>query len=439
MTANLSHHPELRYRDGALHLESVDLRAVADAVGTPAYVYSRAHFEARYRALDDALRAVPHRICYAVKANSNIAVIELFARLGAGFDIVSGGELERVLRAGGNPSDIVFSGVGKSTAEIAFGLRVGVGCFNCESEAELDRIEREAARLGLPARIALRVNPDIDAKTHPYISTGLKQNKFGVTSAQAQSLLQRAQTSQWLTPVGIACHIGSQITDSKPLIESIERMTDLLDIVTNAGIRLDHLDLGGGFGITYRDEPAFDLARWAGVISSRLAGRNVELMIEPGRYLVGNGGVLLTRVEYLKPSTDADGRNFAIVDAAMNDLIRPTLYSAWHDVVPVVTPAAGSAVRSWQIVGPVCETGDFLAHDRHLALAESDLLAILSAGAYGFVQSSNYNSRDRAAEVLIDGAAFEVVRRRETSSDQLALESLPGEHQRLLEPVGAAR
>lgn len=419
--------PELRYRDGVLNLEDTALTDIADAVGTPAYVYSRAHFQARYQRLAEALAGIDHRICYAVKANSNIAVIELFARLGAGFDIVSGGELERVLRAGGDPARVVFSGVGKSSAEIAFGLRVGVGCFNCESAAELDRLEQEATRLGRVAKVAFRVNPNIDAKTHPYISTGLKENKFGVTPAQARVLLRRAQASKWLTPVGVGCHIGSQITDPAPLIEAVEQIADLHDAISAEGIALEHLDLGGGFGVTYHDEPEFDLARWAAVVGQRLAARKVQLWIEPGRYLVANGGLLLTRVEYLKPAEDAQGRNFAVVDAAMNDLIRPTLYSAWHEVCPVVQAEPAVTPRCWQVVGPVCESGDFLAHDRDLALRQADLLAVLSAGAYGFVQSSNYNSRDRAAEVLVDGAAFEVVRRRETSSDQIALESLPSE------------
>jgi diaminopimelate decarboxylase len=420
--------PELAYRDHVLHLEEVPLPAIAHACGTPVYVYSRAHFEARFRALERALGSVPHRICYAVKANSNIAVIERFARLGAGFDIVSGGELERVLRAGGDAARIVFSGVGKSTAEIGFALRVGVGCFNCESGAELERIEREAARLGRTARIAIRVNPNIDARTHPYISTGLRENKFGVSPQLARTLMLRARESAALLPIGIGCHIGSQITDPEPLIEALDRLLELLRVLAGDGIELEHVDLGGGFGVTYRDEPEFDLDRWAGAVTRRLAGRGLDVLVEPGRYLVANGGVLLTRVEYLKPASDADGRNFAIVDAAMNDLIRPALYSAWHEVVTVTEPDPQTETTTWQIVGPVCESGDLLAQDRDLPLIGNDLLAVLSAGAYGFVQSSNYNSRDRAAEVLVDGAAFAIVRRRETLGDQLALESLPGEH-----------
>ncbi len=415
--------PELNYVDGTLTLEAVPLNAIADACGTPTYVYSSAHFERRYHALDHALAGIRHRICYAVKANSNIAVLKLFAGLGAGFDIVSGGELERVLRAGGEAERVVFSGVGKSTDEIAFALRAGIGFFNCESEDELHRIDRQARRLGRTARIGVRVNPNIDAKTHPYISTGLRTNKFGVTPEQAQRMIEYAAVSDALEPAGVGCHIGSQITDPAPLIEALERIMELTDTLQAHGVPLSHVDLGGGLGITYRDETEFDLDRYARALVQRLAGRDLELMLEPGRYLVGNGGLLLTRVEYLKPAAEPMGRNFAVVDAAMNDLIRPTLYDAWHAVVNVHTPDAQTTTRAWQIVGPVCESGDFLAHDRDLALEPGDLLALLSAGAYGFVQSSNYNSRDRAAEVLVKDDAFTVVRRRETVSDQLALES----------------
>jgi diaminopimelate decarboxylase len=413
--------PELSYRGDVLHLEGVSLEALAAACGTPAYVYSRAHLVAQYRRLDEALAGLPHRICYAVKANSNLAVLRLLASLGAGFDIVSRGELERVLHAGCDARHVVFSGVGKRVDEIAFALKAGIGCFNVESEAELERIEREAERIGRRAAVAVRVNPDIDARTHPYISTGLKRNKFGVHASAAKRLLARAHTSRWLDATGVGCHIGSQITTPAPLVEALERMTELADELRAQGIPLAHVDLGGGLGIRYRDEPEFDVDAYANALRQRLGPTGLTLLLEPGRYLVGNGGLLLTRVEYLKPSLDPEGRNFAVVDAAMNDLIRPTLYSAWHDVVPV--RQSGVRALPWDVVGPVCETGDFLAHERELPLAEGALLAILSAGAYGFVQSSNYNTRDRAPEVLVDGNTFTTVRRRETLSDQLALEN----------------
>ena len=416
--------PELAYRDGVLHLEDVSLEAVAAACGTPAYVYSKAHFVTRYRALDRALGSVPHRICYAVKANSNLGVLRVFAELGAGFDIVSGGELERVLAAGGDPDTIVFSGVGKSTEEIAFALKCGIGCFNVESAPELARLEQEAARIGRRAPVALRVNPDIDAQTHPYISTGLKRNKFGVPAQIARALVDRIVGSPHFELRGIGCHIGSQITSPAPLIEALERIVELARDLERAGIAIEHVDLGGGFGVSYRDEPEFDVATYARAVGQLLCGTGRKLVIEPGRYLVANGGVLLTRVEYLKPGHDAESRNFAVVDAAMNDLIRPTLYSAWHAVEPV---RASTRRRStWDVVGPVCESGDFLALDRELDLDPGALLAIRTVGAYGFVQSSNYNSRDRAPEILVDGAGFRVVRRRETLRDQLALESATG-------------
>jgi diaminopimelate decarboxylase len=413
--------PELAYRDDVLHVEGVSLETIAQACGTPAYVYSRAHFVAQYRRLDDALAPLPHRICYAVKANSNVAVLRLFADLGAGFDIVSRGELERVLHAGGEPSKIVFSGVGKSTDEIAFALRTGIGCFNVESAAELARIEREAARLGRRAPVAVRVNPDIDARTHPYISTGLKRNKFGVPPAEAKRLVASALASPHLEVLGVGCHIGSQITSHAPLVEALERLAELADALTADGVPLTHIDLGGGLGVRYRDEPEFDVDTYANALRQRLGPTGLTLLLEPGRFLVANGGLLLTRVEYLKRSLDPEGRNFAIVDAAMNDLIRPTLYSAWHAIEPVRRRTR--TVELWDVVGPVCESGDFLGQERNLAVDEGDLLAILSAGAYGFVQSSNYNSRDRAVEVLVDGDAFGVIRRRETLRDQLALES----------------
>ena len=416
--------PELGYRDSVLHLEDVSLETLAQACGTPAYVYSKAHFTRRYHELDRALGAVPHRICYAVKANSNLGVLRVFADLGAGFDIVSGGELERVLAAGGAPDRVVFSGVGKSTAEIAFALKCGIGCFNVESAPELDRLEQEASRIGRRAPVALRVNPDIDARTHPYISTGLKRNKFGVPAPAARELVARIVASPHFEFRGVGCHIGSQIATPAPLIEALERIVELVDELRRDGIAVEHVDLGGGLGVRYRDEPEFDLEAYARAIGQRLSGSGLTLLIEPGRFLVANGGVLLTRVEYLKPAHEPDGRSFAVVDAAMNDLIRPTLYSAWHAIEPVRVTSRRRT--RWDVVGPVCESGDFLAHDRELDLEPGALLAVLTAGAYGFVQSSNYNSRDRAPEVMVDGVGFRVVRRRETLRDQLALESAAG-------------
>ncbi len=413
----------LSFRAGVAHVEDVPLPAIADRCGTPTYVYSRAHFAAQYTTLDAALSPLPHRICYAVKANSNLAVLKLFASLGAGFDIVSGGELERVVRAGGNARDVIFSGVGKSGAEIDFALKLEIGCFNVESAAELERIETHARRLARRARISVRVNPDIDAGTHPYISTGLKTNKFGVPHDEALSMYRHASNSQWLDVVGIDCHIGSQIATPGPLLDALRSLLRLVDQLEAEGIRVEHLDLGGGFGVVYRDEPEFDVAAYATQVKRLLHGRAMRLLVEPGRFLVANGGVLLTRVEYLKLASTSDRRNFAILDAAMNDLIRPTLYQAWHRIRAVETPAHAAVHARWDLVGPVCESGDFLAHDRELTLSENALLAIQSAGAYGFVQSSNYNTRNRAAEVMVDGDSFAVVRRRETTADQLRAET----------------
>ena len=425
----------LSYRAGVAHVEDVPLSAIAQRCGTPTYVYSRAHFTSQYAALDTALNPLPHRICYAVKANSNLGVLSLFASLGAGFDIVSGGELERVIRAGGDPGKVIFSGVGKSGGEIDFALKLDIGAFNVESASELERIETHAQRLARRARVSVRVNPDIDAGTHPYISTGLKTNKFGVPREEALSMYRRASNSKWLDVIGIDCHIGSQIATPGPLVEALQSLLNLVDTLAAEGIRIEHVDLGGGLGVTYRDEPAFDVSAYATQLKRLLRGRELTVTVEPGRFLVANGGILLTRVEYLKPARERDARSFAIVDAAMNDLIRPTLYQAWHRISVVEPPADGEHAH-WDIVGPVCESGDFLAHDRELTLAEGSLLAIHGAGAYGFVQSSNYNSRNRAAEVLVDEADFSVVRRRETIADQLSAEtaSMAGAH----EPPGAA-
>src|SRR3989344_3391997 len=403
------------YRDGALFAEGVALSAIAQRFGTPTYVYSRAHIEAQYRAYADALQGMPHLVCFAVKANSNIGVLNVLARLGAGFDIVSRGELERVLSAGGEPSKIVFSGVGKSRDDMRRALEVGVHCFNVESTDELERLQLVAAELGKTAAISLRVNPDVDAGTHPYISTGLKENKFGIDIEQAPAVYARAAALPNLQVVGVDCHIGSQLTTLPPFLGALDRLLALLGQPATDGIPINHLDLGGGLGVQCRAEQPPLAGDYIKAVRERIAGRDLALVFEPGRSIVANAGVLLTQVEYLKHTEHKD---FAIVDAAMNDLIRPALYQAWMDVVAV--QPRDSAPRNYDIVGPICETGDFLAKDRQLALAEGDLLAVRSAGAYGFVMSSNYNTRGRAAEVMVDGdQAFEV-RRRETLSELFA-------------------
>ena len=407
------------YRGGELFAEGVALAALAERFGTPTYVYSRAHIEAQYRSYTDALQGVDHLVCFAVKANSNLGVLNLLARLGAGFDIVSGGELERVLAAGGRADRVVFSGVGKTRADMRRALEVGVHCFNVESADELERLQVVAAELGKVAPVSLRVNPDVDAGTHPYISTGLKENKFGIAIADAETLYVRAAQLPNLEVVGVDCHIGSQLTSVEPFLDALDRLLVLVDRLGECGIHLRHLDLGGGVGVRYRDEHPPLLADYIQAIRERVGDRDLALVFEPGRYIVANGGVLLTRVEYLKHTEHKD---FAIIDAAMNDLIRPALYQAWMDV-SAVKPRDGKG-RAYDLVGPICETGDFLAKDRVLDLAEGDLLAVRSAGAYGFVMSSNYNTRGRCAEVLVDGdQAFEV-RRRETVAELFAGESL---------------
>ena len=407
-------------RDGELCAEGVPLERIATAVGTPVYVYCWRSVHEQYRRIEHALADVDHRICYAVKANSNLAILARLAKLGAGFDIVSGGELERVLRVGGDPERVVFSGVGKSTADIDFGIKCGIDAFNVESASELARLAARARLLGCNARVSVRVNPDVDADTHPYIATGLKENKFGVPPEQALELFTRASAHPHLTVAGIDCHIGSQIAEVPPFESALTALLQMVDALDGQGIALDHIDIGGGFGVAYGDEPALDLDALGDMFRRTLAERSLQLRVEPGRSLVADAGVLLTRVEYLKPSPAPGYRNFAVVDAAMNDLIRPALYQAWHAVEPVVKN--GGCARRWDIVGPICETGDFLALDRELALNEGDLLAIRTAGAYGFAQSSNYNTRPRVAEVLVDGEEFAVVRRRETISDVLRLE-----------------
>ncbi|SFH60932.1 diaminopimelate decarboxylase [Modicisalibacter xianhensis] len=412
------------YRDGVLYSEDVPLAQVAERFGTPCYVYSRATLERHYRAYAEALGSHPHLICYAVKANSNLAVLNLLARLGAGFDIVSQGELERVLAAGGDPAKVVFSGVAKQADEMIRALEVGIKCFNVESLPELERLDAVAASLGKVAPVSLRVNPDVDARTHPYISTGLKANKFGIAIEQALDVYERAAALPNVEPVGIDCHIGSQLTELAPFLDALDRLLVLLDRLKERGIRIEHLDLGGGLGVPYQGEtpPApFDYAR---ALLERLSAwdssRNLTLLFEPGRSIAANAGVLLTRVEYLKPG---ETKNFAIVDAGMNDLIRPSLYQAWQAIIPVDTRAPRDTA-TYDVVGPVCETGDFLGKDRELAVEANDLLAVRSSGAYGFVMASNYNSRPRPAEVMVDGDRTHLVRRRERLEDLWAGETL---------------
>jgi diaminopimelate decarboxylase len=406
-------------RDGQLFAEGVALSAIAERFGTPTYVYSRAHIEAQYRAYADALQGIEHLVCFAVKANSNLGVLNVLARLGAGFDIVSRGELERVLAAGGKPEKIVFSGVGKSRDDMRRALEVGVHCFNVESTDELERLQLVAAELGVQAPVSLRVNPDVDAGTHPYISTGLKENKFGIAISDAEAVYTRAAALPNLQVLGVDCHIGSQLTTLPPFLDALDRLLALIDRLAARDIHIRHLDLGGGLGVQYRDEQPPLAGDYIAAVRKRIAGRSLALVFEPGRSIVANAGVLLTRVEYLKHTEHKD---FAIVDAAMNDLIRPALYQAWMDVVAVQPRDA--VARPYDIVGPICETGDFLAKGRELALEEGDLLAIRSAGAYGFVMSSNYNTRGRAAEVLVDGAQSFEVRRRESVQELFAGESL---------------
>lgn len=411
------------YRNRRLHAEDVDLSAVAEQVGTPCYVYSRAAIEERFRAFDNTFGARDHLVCYAVKANSNLAVLNLLARLGSGFDIVSGGELIRVLAAGGDPKKIVFSGVGKTEAEMRAALEAGIHCFNVESEAELSQLNRVAGDLGKTAPASLRVNPDVDPGTHPYISTGLKENKFGIGINQARALYARANEFAHLRFEGVACHIGSQLTELAPFVEAMERVIALVDELAAQGVMLGHIDLGGGLGIRYNEENPPEPAQYVQALLEKLNGgntRRLRITIEPGRAIVGNAGLLLTRVLYLKEN---EGRHFAIVDAAMNDLVRPSLYEAFHDIAPVAVDQPRT-LRRYDVVGPVCESGDFLGHDRELGIEAGDLLAVVSAGAYGFVMSSNYNTRPRAAEVMVDGGRMYVVRRRESVAELLALEAV---------------
>jgi diaminopimelate decarboxylase len=410
-------------KNGTLHAENVALTTVAAQFGTPCYVYSKLALTQAFTDFKAGLIGSNHLVCFAVKANPNIAILNLFAKLGAGFDIVSGGELARVLAAGGDPQKIVFSGVGKTAEEMRAALSAGIFCFNVESASELKRLNDVAGSMGKVAPVSLRVNPNVDAKTHPYISTGLKNNKFGVAFEDALTVYEQATAMPNIAVHGVDCHIGSQITELAPFIEALDLILGLVDALEAKGIHISHIDVGGGIGITYDNETPPDFTTYAkailaGLAQSKLADRNVKLLFEPGRALVGNAGVLLTKVEYIKP---AEAKNFAIVDAAMNDLMRPALYDAYHDIT-AVEPRAGETT-TYEIVGPVCESGDFLGHDRNLNLQEGDLLAIMSAGAYGMSMASNYNTRGRAAEIIVDGDKVFVVRQREKIADLFALEN----------------
>lgn len=406
--------------DGQLWAENVALTQLAEQFGTPLYVYSRATLERHWHAFDKSVADHPHLVCYAVKANSNIGVLNTLARLGSGFDIVSGGELERVIAAGGDPAKVVFSGVGKTEAEMKRALELKIKCFNVESEPELERLNKVAGELGVKAPISLRINPDVDAKTHPYISTGLRDNKFGIAFDRATHAYRLAQSLENLSVCGIDCHIGSQLTAIEPFIDATDRLLALIDELTASGIKIKHLDVGGGLGVIYRDELPPQPSDYAKALLARLQNhQDLELIFEPGRAIAANAGVLLTKVEFLKHT---EHKNFAIIDAAMNDLIRPALYQAWQDIIPLV-PREGEPT-TYDLVGPVCETGDFLGKDRSLVLEAGDLLAVRSAGAYGFTMSSNYNTRARAAEVMVDGDKVHLVRKREELSSLWALENI---------------
>ena len=408
------------YKNGELYCEDVAIAELAEQYGTPLFVYSRATLERHWHAFDAALAGHDHLICYAVKANSNLAVLNLLARLGSGFDIVSGGELQRVLQAGGKPTGIVFSGVGKLANEIEAALEADILCFNVESEQELDRINEIAGRMGKTARVSFRVNPDVDAKTHPYISTGLKENKFGVAFADAEQVYLKAARLANIEIIGMDCHIGSQLTELSPYIDALDRLLALITSLRERGIGIHHLDLGGGLGIRYRDEEPPLPADWASALQERLQNFGGSIVIEPGRAIAGNAGILVSRVNYLKHGAD---KNFAVVDAAMNDLIRPSLYGAWQEIIRV-EQHSDAAEKLYDVVGAICESSDFLGKDRSLSLAQDDLLAIRSSGAYGFGMASNYNTRTRAAEVMVDGGRHYCVRERENFADLIRGESL---------------
>ena len=401
------------YRNGQLFAEDVAVADIARAHGTPCYIYSRATLERHWHAFNDAFGTQPHLVCYAVKANSNIAILNLFARLGSGFDIVSVGELERVLRAGGDPSKVVFSGVSKKASEIRRALEVGIRCFNVESEPELARINAVAGEMGKIAPISLRVNPDVDAQTHPYISTGLKENKFGIEISRAEEVYLKAAALPHLNVVGIDCHIGSQLLTLSPFMDALQRVLALAERLAEQGVKVHHLDIGGGLGVRYRDDQiAPTPAEYMAQLFTDERLREYEIFVEPGRAIAANAGILVTEVEFLKM---AEYKNFAVIDAAMNDLIRPALYSAWHEIIPVV-PREGETA-TYDIVGPVCETGDFLGKERDLNIQAGDLLAVRSSGAYGFTMASNYNTRPRAVEIMVDGTTVNVIRQRETLDD----------------------
>lgn len=396
--------------NGVLHAEQCSLDQLAQQFGTPLYVYSKAAFEKHYKDMDRAFDFIDHQICFAVKSNSNLAVLNVLAKLGSGFDIVTGGELARVLAAGGDPSKIVFSGLGKSEADIQKALEVGIACFNVESYAELDRIQKVAVRLDQKAPVSLRVNPDVDAKTHPYISTGLKENKFGIPSDTVFETYQYAASLSHLDVVGIDCHIGSQLTETKPFVDALDRVMVMIEQLNKLGINLKHIDIGGGLGVCYKDETPPSVAEYANALKPALEKLGLKVYMEPGRSISANAGVLLTRVDLLKPTNH---RNFAIIDAAMNDLIRPSLYEAWMDIQSVNENTSAEA-KEWDVVGAICETGDFLGKARTLAIQENDILAVLGAGAYGFVMSSNYNTRGRAAEIMVDDEKPHLIRERES-------------------------
>ena len=406
------------YKGDALYAEDLAVADIAQNHGTPCYIYSRATLERHYKAYEQALSGLPNMICFAVKANSNLAVLNVLARLGAGFDIVSGGELSRVIKAGGDPAKVIFSGLGKTVEEIQQALKIGIHCFNVESEAELSRINEVALELGKTAAISVRVNPDVDAGTHPYISTGLKENKFGISSERALDVYRTAATLEGIKVTGIDCHIGSQLTSVEPFLDAIDRLLAMVDQLNKEGISLSHFDMGGGLGVTYADENPPLPADLIAAVKGRFADRGLTLMLEPGRSIAANAGIFVTRVEYLKHT---EHKNFAIVDGAMNDLLRPALYSAWQEIIPV--HRRSGQTLNYDVVRPVCESADFLGKDRELLVEANDLLAVRSAGAYGFVMSSNYNSRPRVAEIMVDGKQAHVVRRREVLEDLLALET----------------
>ena len=412
-------HSTISTRHQSLFIEDIALADIAHQFGTPCYVYSKEAITKNFNAYQSALSERDHLICYAVKSNSNIAVLQTLANLGAGFDIVSLGELERVLMAGGDPAKVVYSGVAKTATDMRRALEVGIHCFNVESEAELEVLNNTAAELGVSAAVSLRVNPDVDAKTHPYISTGLKENKFGVDINLAAAVYQRAAAMENISVVGVDCHIGSQLTEIQPFIDAMKRLLVLVDQLAELGIRLQHIDIGGGLGVRYQDEVAPSAAEYLSALLPQLEGRHETLVLEPGRSITANAGILLTKVEYLKSNGE---KNFAIVDAAMNDMLRPALYQAWMDIQPV--SASSAPTKIYDVVGPVCETGDFLGKDRSLTIAEGDCLCLFSAGAYGFVMSSNYNTRPRAPEIMVDGDQAHLVRARETIQDLVRGEQL---------------